>query len=199
MSAAIPTDLPLTPVEVLAKRHATLSSIGFVIFLPIGILITRLTREDKPSLSLRLHLICQFFIAGPLIFAGFAMGYLTSKENGHHHFADLHKRIGLTLLILYLLQGVLGISTWRARGSVTSTRPYAIQSTVHVVLGVVVFALSAYQVHHGLYVEWNAGTGGIHDVPEGAKTAWLALIIIFVLLFCGTILFQVKGDDATDY
>lgn len=34
------------------------------------------------------------------------------------------------------------------------------------------------QVHYGLYTEWVFSTGNLHPVPESAKHAWLALIIV---------------------
>ena len=36
----------------------------------------------------------------------------------------------------------------------------------------------ALQVHYGLYTEWAVATGGLHQVPESAKHAWLALTIV---------------------
>ena len=40
------------------------------------------------------------------------------------------------------------------------------------------FNLLSIQVHYGLYIEWDIGTGGIHQVPDSAKRAWLALVVV---------------------
>lgn len=34
------------------------------------------------------------------------------------------------------------------------------------------------QVHYGLFTEWVFATGGLHKVPESAKHAWLALVVV---------------------
>ncbi|KAF7426430.1 hypothetical protein PC9H_008798 [Pleurotus ostreatus] len=38
------------------------------------------------------------------------------------------------------------------------------------------------KVHYGLNTEWLL-TGGLHQVPMSAKNAWLALVIIFWVLY----------------
>lgn len=37
------------------------------------------------------------------------------------------------------------------------------------------------QVHYGLYIEWDSATGGLHQIPDSAKHAWLALLVVSYL------------------
>ena len=47
----IERDIPLLPLEVLARNHALLSSIGFLIMLPLGVLVARYARTFTNKLS----------------------------------------------------------------------------------------------------------------------------------------------------
>lgn len=172
----------MTPLEKKAKAHAILCTTGFLILLPIGVLVARFTRTST-NRWWTAHWIIQLVISGPVIFAGWAMGHQTADTLNMGHFVDTHQKTGLALLALYVVQVVLGIlihffkfpSLFRAR------RPP--QNYLHVFLGLVIFILAAFQVHYGLYTEWSLALGGLHKVPQSAKNAWLALIIIFWILY----------------
>jgi hypothetical protein len=45
------------------------------------------------------------------------------------------------------------------------------------------FTVLEKKVHYGLYIEWTVATGGLHVVPMAAKRAWIALIVIFWVLY----------------
>lgn len=156
---------PLTAIEKQAKTHAILCTTGFLILLPVGVLVARFTRTFTnryakfdvprcvyflliwlPSRWWAAHFIIQFLISGPVIFAGWYMGHKTADQLQTGHFFDPHQKTGLALLILYVAQLLLGIvihyfkfpSLFRGR------RPP--QNFLHVFLGLVIFILAAFQV-----------------------------------------------------
>lgn len=175
--------LPLSQVEKDARNHALLCSIGFLILLPLGSLTARYLRTLTNGWWFG-HWLTNFVVAGPVIFAGWALGYKTTNEGfTGGHFNDPHKRIGLTLLILYCIQLLLGmfIHFFRVPFLFVGHRPP--QNYFHAIFGLIILALAAYQVHYGLYTEWVFSTGNLHPVPESAKHAWLALIIVFWSLY----------------
>jgi len=179
------SNIPLSDVEKQARNHALLCTIGFLIILPIGALIPRLTRTLKWK-WFNAHWAFQFLIAGPIIFAGWVFGYRTTNALETPRFMDIHQKIGLTLLILYLIQLALGaiVHFFKLPSVFNGHRPA--HSYLHAALGLTIFALAAYQVHYGLNTEWLL-LGGVHKVPQSAKNAWLALIIVFWVLYVGAL------------
>jgi hypothetical protein len=174
---------PLLPIETKAKTHALLCTIGFLILLPIGVLVARYVRTFTKRWWYA-HGIIQFLISGPIIFAGWALGYQTA--NGlltGPRFSDHHEKIGLALLILYLVQLFIGtfIHFVKMPSLFHGHRPP--QNYFHAILGLAILALAAYQVHYGLTIEWAYATGNLHPVPRSAIHAWEALIIIFWVLY----------------
>ncbi|KAA1472398.1 hypothetical protein DENSPDRAFT_838654 [Dentipellis sp. KUC8613] len=175
--------LPLTDLEKKARNHGLISSIAFLIFLPLGVLVARHVRTFSNGWWFA-HWITNFIISGPLIFAGWALGHQTTSQSfTGGHFKDRHQKIGLALLILYLVQLFMGafIHFVRTPSIFVVHRPP--QNYLHAILGIAILALAAYQVHYGLYTEWAFVTGNLHPVPMSAKHAWLALIIIFWALY----------------
>lgn len=172
---------PLTDMERRARNHAVLCTTGFLILLPVGVLVARYIRTFT-NRWWTAHWIIQFLISGPVIFAGWALGYKTTAELQQGHFQDHHEKIGLSLLCLYLAQILLGVivhflkfpSTFKGR---------APHNYIHILLGLAIIALAQYQVHYGLFSEWPIATGGLHQVPSSAKNAWLALLVIFWVLY----------------
>ncbi|KAG6810213.1 hypothetical protein H0H92_012859 [Tricholoma furcatifolium] len=173
----IPTiSFPLTPLEKTAKTHAILCTTGFLILLPIGALVARFARTFSTRWWTA-HFIIQFLISGPVIYAGWYKGHQTAVTLNMGQFVDTHQKTGLALLILYVVQLLLGafihfikLPAFRGRRSP--------QNYFHVFLGLVIFVLAAFQSHYGLYTEWDFALGGLHHVPQSAKHAWLALIIV---------------------
>jgi len=183
VSAAIA--IPLSPLEIKARNHALLCSIGFLVLLPLGVLLARYARTFTRRWFWG-HAVMQLVISGPVIFAGWAMGHNVAIELELEFLYDPHQQIGIALLALYVTQLLVGtlIHFVKVPGLFRGHRPP--QNYLHVALGLAILALAAYQVHYGLYIEWLFATGGLHQVPEAAKNAWLALIIVFwVLYFLG--------------
>jgi len=175
------TPLPLLPFEQKAKTHAILCTVGFLILLPIGALVARYGRNFTNH-WFKVHFAFQLFIAGPIIFVGWSMGYKTSSELLSVHFFDRHQKIGLALLILYVAQLALGLFIHYVKMPSLFRGHRPPQNYLHGILGISIFALAAYQVHYGLYTEW-LNLGGGHEIPDSAKHAWLGLIIAFWALY----------------
>jgi len=174
---------PLLPQEVLTRNHALLCTVGFLILLPVGVLVARYTRTFTP-VWFPAHFVIQLFLSGPVIFAGWYYGHQATKTFETPNFSDPHEKMGLALLILYVIQLSLGLFTHYVKlrspfGA--GTRPP--QNYFHVLLGLAILGLAAEQVHYGMYTEWALGTGNEHPVPKSAKSAWLALVVIFWVLY----------------
>ncbi|ESK89402.1 hypothetical protein Moror_16177 [Moniliophthora roreri MCA 2997] len=175
---------PLFPLEIQARNHAILCTTGFLILLPLGVLVARYMRSFT-NRWFPVHAVWQLLVAGPVILTGWYYGWKSAEQMGLGHFIDPHQRMGLALLILYVTQLILGaiihwIKTPNPFGG-TGTRPP--QNYFHGFLGLAIFILAASQVHYGLYIEWDLLSGGLHHVPDSAKNAWLALVIVFWALY----------------
>ncbi|KAF9051750.1 hypothetical protein BJ165DRAFT_911954 [Panaeolus papilionaceus] len=175
---------PLTPLERQAKTHALLCSVGFLVLLPIGVLIARLTRTLNYKWFWP-HWLFQFVIAAPVIFAGYARGHQLTTLLGQGHFKDPHEKMGVTLLALYIVQLLLGMFVHYAKFPKVFRGYRPPHAYLHALLGLVILILAQWQVHYGLFTEWTFATGGLHMVTQKAKNAWLALLIIFWVLYVG--------------
>lgn len=124
-------------------------------------------------------MIIQLFIAGPIILAGIGTGikYTGSVQTGGN-WVDPHKKMGLALLILYLVQVALGLFVhfFKTPRFMSGRRPP--QNYIHAALGIIILACAFEQVHYGITIEWIEGTGGNPPVPAAAKRAWLAWVIV---------------------
>jgi hypothetical protein len=176
------SEIPLTPYEEKAKKHAILCTTGFLVILPLGSLFARYARTFTNK-WLYVHGTIQVLIAGPIIYAGWAEGYQLAGELGVPNFkVSVHQKIGLALLLLYLVQIVLGpaVHLFKMRSIFRGHRPP--HNYLHVAVGLSIIALASYQVHYGLYFEWYDFVG-IHLIPKSCRSAWLALTIIFWALY----------------
>jgi len=169
----------LVGLDLKIKRHAVLCSVGFLILLPLGTLIARYLRTFTRSWFWP-HAIIQFLIAGPVIFAGWALAHQAVNIVPGQNFNDKHKKIGLALLVLYALQLCLGMTIhFFKMPFMGGHRPP--QNYFHAILGLSIIALAFYQVHYGINTEWIFYTGIIID-PR-AMHAWTALIVVFWVLY----------------
>ncbi|PPQ86670.1 hypothetical protein CVT25_006745 [Psilocybe cyanescens] len=172
---------PLSDVERRARTHAILCVVGFLILLPIGALVARYSRTLRYKWFWA-HWIIQLLISAPVILVGWAMGYKTTNKLETPHFTDPHQKVGLALLILYIIQMALGAIVHFFKFPSVFRGHRAPHNYLHVLVGLAIFALAQWQVHYGLFTEWLL-TGGLHQVPESAKHAWLALVIVFWALY----------------
>ncbi|KAJ7017175.1 hypothetical protein C8F04DRAFT_1054523 [Mycena alexandri] len=176
---------PLSSIEIMARNHAILCTVGFLILLPLGVLLARYARTFTRRWFWG-HAVMQLVISGPVIFAGWAMGNRTANKLELEMLHDPHQQIGIALLALYVTQLLLGTFIHYVKMPTLFRGHRPPQNYLHVALGLAIIALAGYQVHYGLYTEWDFATEGLHHVPKSAMHAWLALIIVFwVLYFLG--------------
>jgi len=178
--------LPLSAAAKPAKNHAILVATGFLILIPIGVLTARYLRTFNRH-WVNAHMIINFLIAGPILLGGIGTGIrYTQSINTGGNWVDPHKKTGLSLLILYCVQVILGLTIhfFKMPRFMGGRRPP--QNYFHVALGLIILAIAFEQVHYGIYIEWAEGTGGNPPVPNSAKRAWLAWVIVFwVVYFAG--------------
>ncbi|KAJ7500094.1 hypothetical protein FB451DRAFT_50057 [Mycena latifolia] len=172
---------PLTPFENKARIHAHVAFFAYLVGLPLGIGIARYLRTFT-SAWFWPHAIVNFLLTGPLIFAAFALGYQTTTASGLPHFTDPHQKVGLALLVLYLIQVFLGsfihlVKFPRFPGG----RPP--QNYLHAVLGLAIVGLAMWQTHYGLWTEWALVTGNAHPVNMRCRHFWLAIVVIVASLY----------------
>ncbi|EDR00571.1 uncharacterized protein LACBIDRAFT_313222 [Laccaria bicolor S238N-H82] len=166
---------PLMPYQRMIVAHATFCSVGFLLFLPAGALLARYSRTFT-SVWFKGHWIAQFALAGPSIVIGIALGIQSVAEAGATHLNDSHKKYGVAIFILYLLQcGVGAIIHW-VKASDRTRRPF--QNYFHAIFGLLIIALAFYQVHSGYKVEWPKATGR-GELSNGVNVfffVWLAVV-----------------------
>ncbi|KAJ6491020.1 hypothetical protein C8R45DRAFT_825825 [Mycena sanguinolenta] len=169
--------IPLTSIEHRAIRHAFLCATGFLILLPLGVLCARYARTFT-SRWFWGHTAIQAVISGPVIIAGWTMGHNLAHDLGVEISQDPHGKIGTALFSMYLTQLLLGtvIHFVKMQGIFRGHR--SPQNYLHIALGLAIIALAGYQVHYGFTIIWPLATGNVHPVPNSAKHAWLALIIV---------------------
>jgi len=179
------SSIPLSPIENKARIHAHLETLGFLVLLPIGVLVGRYLRTfDRRWFWV--HWVMQFLISGPVILSGWALGYQTTQSlfTGGN-WVDTHKKIGLVLLILYLIQMALGafIHLIKFPSWMTTRLHRPPQNYLHAFLGLVIIALAAFQVHYGMWTEWAHSLGTLHPVHMGCKHFWLSWVVVFWSLY----------------
>jgi len=175
--------MPLLKYQRLIVAHAVLCTVGFLGILPLGALVGRYLRTVTTT-WLKAHWIIQFFVAGPIIVAGFALGVQSVQEAGSGHLNDRHKQCGLVLFILYFVQSTFGlvIHKFKPRSSI-KRRP--LHNYLHPILGLLIIALALYQVRVGYKIEWPTETGRM-PLPEAANIVWyLWVVLLPVLYFVG--------------
>ncbi|KAI9459020.1 hypothetical protein F5148DRAFT_310760 [Russula earlei] len=172
---------PFSEHEKKVRDHALLASISFLIVLPLGVLIPRYMRTFT-NRWWRFHALINFFIAAPLVFASWAM-VVSAKHVAPPRPIDHHRRVGYAIFSLYIAQVLVGAFIHFLRVPFLSIGNRPAQNYLHVALGLAILAMAGYQIHHGLYEEWEERTGNIHPIKDSLKHAWLALIITFWALY----------------
>ncbi|KAI8992905.1 hypothetical protein BD414DRAFT_482655 [Trametes punicea] len=178
--------IPLLPFEKYIVAHAIFCVIGFLGFLPLGALLARYTRTYTSS-WFTAHWICQLALAGPTIIIGVALGIHAVNLSGTGAVNDVHKKWGIAIFVLYLLQVAIGLTIHyvkpRSWASGRGRRP--VQNYFHAVFGLLIIAFAMFQVRTGFRSEWPAQTGR-GSVGNGANVFWYFWIIfISALYFAG--------------
>ncbi|KIO22244.1 hypothetical protein M407DRAFT_216834, partial [Tulasnella calospora MUT 4182] len=158
-------DIPLTDSEKTIRTHGILMTTGVLLCLPIGIFIARFSRTVSflKGRWFTAHWFVQFIVSGPIIISGWFIAY---NFVGEDHFRDSHTRVGLLLLLLYIVQMLLGaiIHFFKPKRTIAG-RP--IQNYAHALLGLTIIALGLYNVHEGYGDEWLIIFGSrVSEVPD---------------------------------
>jgi len=169
------SSFPLTPFEEKARIHAHIAFFAFIVALPLGMIIARYLRTFTNSWFWP-HAIVNFVMTGPLVFLAFAWGYQTTTTSGLPHFTDPHQKVGLALLIMYLIQVFLGIFIHFVKLPFHFPGGRHPQNYLHAILGISIVALATWQTRYGLWTEW-AVVDVIHPVNAMCRHFWLGITI----------------------
>ncbi|KAH9993163.1 hypothetical protein BJV77DRAFT_372323 [Russula vinacea] len=172
--------MSLTDYEVIVRNHAVLMGTAFLVILPIGVLIARYLRTFTNRWWWA-HWLTNFVVAGPLIFAAWGEASKANQISGWPQ--DHHQRVGYAIISLYIAQVVIGVFIHFVRIPFLFVGHRPPQNYFHAILGLCILAMAGYQIHDGMYTEWPDLTGNIPPVKKSAKHAWLALLIIFWVLY----------------
>ncbi|KAH6913840.1 hypothetical protein BKA70DRAFT_646269 [Coprinopsis sp. MPI-PUGE-AT-0042] len=173
--------VPLTSNERMFLAHGVLSCIGFLIFLPIGALIPRYLRTFVGG-WFKFHWIIQFVLGGLAGVIGIILGKVAVSNRGGGDISSTHKRVGVGLLALYILQVALGAiihffkpKSWGKGG------PRPIQNYIHAILGVLIIALALFQTRTGYKTEWPRVTS--RSAANGVNIVWYVWVVLLPLLY----------------
>ncbi|KAF9063980.1 hypothetical protein BDP27DRAFT_1334319 [Rhodocollybia butyracea] len=173
---------PLTASQRMAYAHALFCTIGFLVLLPAGALVSRWLRTFGPAWYTA-HWVLQFAAAGPAILVGLAFGALSIENSRHpsNHLNDKHKKWGIALLALYLFQCMLGAFIHWVKPKNTTRRPF--QNYLHATFGLILIALGFYQVRTGYRTEWFAVSNG--EIFDGANILWYTWLVLLPVFYFG--------------
>ncbi|KII92708.1 hypothetical protein PLICRDRAFT_481813 [Plicaturopsis crispa FD-325 SS-3] len=170
---------PLLRYQKLIIAHAILSVLGFLLFLPLGVLIARYVRTISPVWFLG-HSVTQVAIAGPIIVSGVALGISAVQTDDGMHVNDTHKRWGIAIFVLYFVQCGAGAVIHRFKPSTNGRRP--IQNYVHALMGLTLIAFAFYEVRTGYSQEWPNQTGR-GKLPRAIPIVWYIWIVLLPVLY----------------
>ncbi|GJE91563.1 cytochrome b561 domain-containing protein [Phanerochaete sordida] len=170
----------LLPFQQYIAAHAVLSTLGFVVALPVGALVARWVRTHSDR-WFRAHWVIQWVVAFPLILTGFALGVASVAKNDRLPLSDTHKRWGVALFCLYLVQLGLGALVHFVKVPFLQYRGRPAQNYAHGALGVFIIGAGFYQVRTGFRVEWPAYAGT--QIGGGANAAWIVWLVLVVTAY----------------
>ncbi|KAL0956936.1 hypothetical protein HGRIS_003038 [Hohenbuehelia grisea] len=182
------TGIPLTQVQRIVVVHAIFCVVGFLVLLPIGVLLARYLRTFWPKWFLA-HWIAQFLIAGPAIVTGVALGIRAVSQANALHFDSTHKRWGIAIFSLYCFQVALGTfihfvkpkQSYKARDAHPAKRR-PLQNYAHAIIGILIIAFALYQVRTGYRDEWP-NTTGRGEVDNSINVIWYVWIVLLPVLY----------------
>ncbi|KAL0067392.1 AdoMet-homocysteine methyltransferase [Marasmius tenuissimus] len=184
----IPDDIPLLPYQRLIVAHAIFCTVGFLLFLPAGALLARYLRTFS-SVWFKGHWIIQWLLAGSSIVIGVALGIQSVVKAGAMHLDDTHKKWGIALFVLYIVQCLLGAFIHFIKPAKPVGRP--IQNYAHAVVGLLTIGIALYQVRTGYKYEWPATTGR-GDLGKGVDIVWYAWVVLLPVLYAAGLAFLPK-------
>lgn len=172
--------VPLTPSQKVFVAHGVLLTLAFMVILPLGALQARMFRTFVPGKWwFMAHWILQWPLSSVFIIVGLALAVrevdkLQSDEQG-----STHKKCGIALVIVYVVQCCYGGVIHFYKPAKVTRRP--LQNYGHAVLGLLVIALSFWQVYTGLNTEWKR-VGGRY-IPNSIWTWWKVWVIMIPILY----------------
>ncbi|KAI0779570.1 hypothetical protein C8Q74DRAFT_1198609 [Fomes fomentarius] len=184
-------DTPLLPYQKMIVAHAILCTIGFLILLPAGALLARYARTFTSG-WFKGHWVFQLAIAGPIIVTGVALGIAAVSTAQAMHLNDDHKKWGVAIFVLYIVQCVLGEVIHRVKPtSWTVRKKRPLQNYFHAILGLLVIGLSFYQVRTGYRVEWVKTTSR-PAISNAANIVWIIWVVLIPVLYFAGLAFLPK-------
>jgi hypothetical protein len=175
-------EVPLTDSQMMLRAHAIIMSLAFLLILPFGAIFVRITRTWIPGrFWFATHWIFQWPFAGLLIAIGFGLAVRVIQKDGKKHFSTTHKKWGLALVILYIVQCCLGGIIHFIKEKNRIRRPP--QNYIHACLGLLIIGGSFWQVRNGYTVEWPKTQ--TPPVPTYANTLWVIWAILIPVLYVG--------------
>ncbi|GAA5994551.1 cytochrome b561 domain-containing protein [Rhodotorula paludigena] len=183
--------------------HATLGSLALLIFTPSAILLARLGRDSfrwfPPHWMLNLF-------STVLVIVTFALGV----KYGGGEFDDFHKRLGLALFLLVLVQALLGFLAHRTMPTLLTSscpsfrsapadpaHPRRIRTPLprisHILVGLVTVALGWTQLASGIDGEWQSGSDAQSAVPRGVWIVFWALVALWIAAYLAAWVWGVVG------
>jgi len=186
--------------------HAVLVSVATLLTAPAAILIGRYFRSR--SWWFKVHLTLQT-VTAILVITGTALSLVAVDHNGNGNqltgrLKDPHHDLGLSILVLFLLQFVIGVgahythSAGHAKGTSafpTLTTPKNPLRHVHVVFGIIMTALLYAGVKTGMD-EWDSVADNGTLVPNGVRVVYWVLFGLAVAGYVfGWILEPIRGGS----
>lgn len=183
-------DIPLEPYQKLIAAHAIFCVLGFLFFLPAGALLARYLRTFSNA-WFRGHWILQWLLAGVCIVVGVALGIRSVAEAKAKHLDDSHKKWGVALFVLYVVQCSLGALIHFFKPVKPWPRGRSIQNYFHAILGLLIIGLAFYQVRSGYKHEWPTTTGR-GDLGKGVDIVWYVWVALIPVLYAVGLAFLPK-------
>lgn len=173
---------PYTKQQRIVIAHAVFASVSFLVFLPFGALLARYARTFTGR-WFAAHWIVQFGITAPSVVIAFALGISAVSVVGGKQLYSTHEKLGIAIVILYAAQCALGaiIHFIKPTPKLGKPRKRPIQNYGHALLGLLIIALSFYQVRTGYQSEWLVVGRGL--APSSVNTAWIVWVIVLPSLY----------------
>lgn len=164
--------------------HVICGGLVTMLVLPGGVVVPRITRGISTNQNwFRFHMINQGLVALGLVIAAFAIALNFGGE-----LDTTHRRTGVALLVLVILQGLLGcfahfyVPGPRVRQYTFMTkRGRGPSNFIHVALGIIVVSVGWSSAWTGLTDEWTRRGHGVPDY--GFRVGWGILIMVWMVSY----------------
>ncbi|KAI0078156.1 CBD9-like protein [Panus rudis PR-1116 ss-1] len=131
--------------DMMLTAHAILCAIGFLILIPVSVLVARWSRTNTPN-WLAIHWLMNCVLALPIVIVGWLLGPLSVSRRKRAHVANEHQIFGVALFALYILQMTSGMLIHMRRPKHARSNVHPVRNVMHVILGLLIIAGSFFQV-----------------------------------------------------